>query len=134
MLALDCWSSRFNCVWAAVRAADTESALAGRRVYWVRERSASRPLGVLHGLVEARRILRLERPGAVVSAGSGVAVPFFLAAYALAIPTIWISTLNVIRAPGLAARVCSRLASLVLLQRETLLHDHPRGIVIGELY
>jgi hypothetical protein len=134
LLALAPWWSRHEVVWAAVKAADTQWLLDGYRVHWVGEVSARRPIGVLPGVLRARRILRAERPDLVVSAGSGPAIPFFLAAGLADIPTFWISTLNVLTRPGIAARICARLASRVLLQRSSLLAAHRDGVVIGELY
>lgn len=134
LLALHPWWSRHDRSWAVVRASDTESLLIGERVHWIAERSLKRPLGVLPGFVEARRILRSEQPSLVVSAGSGPAVAFFSVARLLGIATLWLSTLNVVETPGVTARICSQLASIVLLQQRTLLRAHPGGIVVGELY
>jgi hypothetical protein len=134
LLALEPFWSRHQHVWAVVRAADTESALLGRDVRWLEEKSISRPLQLLQGLPESLRLLRHERPTAVLSAGTGVAVPFFVSARVLGIPSLWISTLNLIRTPGLAARVCSRLATTVLVQRESMRSAHPRAVLVGELY
>lgn len=117
-----------------VRAVDCESALSGERLHWIHDCSTARPWGLVPGSVEAWRILRRERPGLVVSAGSGPALPYFLLARLLGIPTFWFSTLNLVSTPGLAARICSRLASRVLLQRASMRAAHPDGLVIGELY
>ena len=134
LLALAPWWSRHEVAWAAVPAADTRPLLAGQRVHWIGDVSARRPAGLVPGMARARRILHAERPDLVVSAGSGPAVPFFLAAALADIPTLWICTLNVLGSPGVTARICARLASLVLLQRPAQRAAHPHGIVIGELY
>ena len=134
LLARMPWWSRHDVVWAAVKAADTQWLLERYRVHWVDAVSARRPIGILAGLLQARRILRSERPDLVVSAGSGPAIPFFLAASLADIPTFWVSTLNVLTTPGITARICARLASRVLLQRSSLQAAHRDGIVIGELY
>lgn len=134
LLALEPWWRGHDTVWAAVRAADTESALEGNRTHWCSERKSSNPIGLVLGVFQAITLLRKEQIRCLVSAGTGIAVPFFVAARLLGVPTIWISTLNVIATPGLAARACTRLASAVLLQRETMRPAHPRGILIGELY
>ena len=135
LLALEPWWSRHDVAWAAVPAADTRPLLAGQQhVHWIRDVSIRRPFGLLPGLLRAGRILRAERPDLVVSAGSAPAVPFFLAAAVADIPTFWISTLNVLRTPGLTARICARLASQVLVQRPSQRAAHPDGTVIGELY
>jgi UDP-N-acetylglucosamine:LPS N-acetylglucosamine transferase len=70
----------------------------------------------------------------IVSAGSGPAILFFLAARVRGIPTFWVSTLNVLTTPGISAKFCARVASRVLLQQPSMLGAHPSGIVIGELY
>ena len=134
LLSLQPWWSRHEAVWAAVRAADTEALLVEQRVLWIRERSVRRPLGIVPALGEAWRIMREEKPSLVVSAGSGPAVAFFVVSRLLGIPTFWVSTLNLVTTPGIAARICARLASVVLLQHETIQSAHPRGIVIGQLY
>ena len=134
LLALAPWWSRHDVVWAAVKAADTEPLLEEHRVHWIRDLTVRRPLGLLPGLLRARRILRAERPDLIVSAGSGPAVPYFLAAALSDIPTFWVSTHNVLNSPGIAARICAQLASRVLLQRPSQCAAHSNGVVIGELY
>jgi hypothetical protein len=134
LLALEPWWSRHDTSWLVVRAPDTEATLAGRRVHWVAEQSARRPLRVLAAALRAGRLLRRERPDVVISAGSGVAVGVFLAARALRIPALWLETLNLVGAPGLASRVCTRLAAAVLVQRPSLASSRPRAVVLGELY
>lgn len=133
LLALEPWWSSYEVRWAAVAAADTRSALHGQAVDWIAERRASRPLGVLAGIADAWRVMRAFRPDVIVSAGTGVAVGFFVVARATGVPTLWVSTLNVVAAPGVAARICGRLASVVLHQQEQLLAVQP-GLLIGELY
>jgi UDP-N-acetylglucosamine:LPS N-acetylglucosamine transferase len=134
LLALEPWWSRFDTTWAAVRAADTEDLLSTRQVHWIKERRIARPLGVFPGLIEAWRILCRVRPDVLVSAGSGCAVGFFLAAKLLGVPGLWVSTLNVVATPGWAERVCSSLAGAVLVQQESLLAAHARAVVVGQLY
>jgi UDP-N-acetylglucosamine:LPS N-acetylglucosamine transferase len=134
LLALEPFWSRHDHVWAVVRAPDTESALRGRDVRWLEEKSISRPSQLVRGVPESLRILRGERVTAVLSSGTAAAVPFFVSARLLGIPSLWISTFNLIRTPGLAARVCSRLATTVLVQRESMRTAHPRAVLVGELY
>jgi hypothetical protein len=134
VLALKPWWIHHDVVWAAVPAVDTAAELAGQSVYWVSETSTRHPAGLLSGIATAWRIVQAERPDVVVSAGTGCAVPFFLVATVLRVPTVWLSTFNVLTTPGLAGSICGRLASLVLVQRPETLAVYPRGVVIGELY
>jgi hypothetical protein len=134
LLALEPWWKNHDVFWVAVRAADTESQLRHWNVQWEREIRIRRPMGLAPALLRASRRLLLLRPDLIVSAGTGVAVPYFVAARMLDIPSIWVSTLNLISTPGYAAKVCSRLASAVVVQRRSMLSAHPRAVVIGELY
>jgi UDP-N-acetylglucosamine:LPS N-acetylglucosamine transferase len=134
LVALRPWWSKYEAHWAAVRAVDTESLVAGHPVRWIDDISTRRPLSLLPALFRAWRHVRAERPGLVVSAGSGPAVPYFIVATALGVPTFWIATLNVAGRPGLSARICGRLASQVIVQRPAQLVGHPDGVLVGELY
>jgi UDP-N-acetylglucosamine:LPS N-acetylglucosamine transferase len=134
LLALRPWWSRHAVSWIAVPAPDTTALLKGERVHWEREQSARRPLPMLAAVVRAWRILRAEHPDVIVSAGSGVAVGIFLAARLLGVPAVWLETLNIVGRPGIASRVCGKLAAAVLVQRPALLASRPRAILLGELY
>lgn len=134
LLALRPWWSERDVRWVAVRADDTEQVLAGLPVTWVPELRPRHPFAVLSAVLDARRRLRTEGIDAVVSAGSGVAVPWFLAARWCGVPALWLETFNVIGRPGLAARLCARLATSVVVQHPHLLGRHDRAVYIGELY
>jgi hypothetical protein len=134
LLALKPWWSRHDVSWVAVHAEDTAALLTGQRVHWEREQSAHRPLGALSAAVRSLRMLRRERPDVIISAGTGVAVGVFLAARVLRIPALWLETFNIVDAAGSASRICSRLASAVLVQRPSLAGARPRAVLIGELY
>jgi UDP-N-acetylglucosamine:LPS N-acetylglucosamine transferase len=134
LLALEPWWREHERAWAVVRAIDAESLLNGERVRWIPDCSVAHPVGLVPGFLTAWRILRAERPTLVLSAGSGPAIPFFALSRVLGIPTFWLSSLNIVTTPGVAARICSRLASRILLQRESMRVAHPDGVVVGELY
>ena len=134
LLGLHGWWSRHDPVWVAVPAPDTEAVLAGQRVHWLPEQAAARPLALLAATWTAWRLLGRERPDVLVSAGTGVAVGFFLAARARRVPSLWLETLNLVGEPGAASRLCSRLASRTLVQRRHLLATRPGAILLGELY
>jgi hypothetical protein len=132
LLALAPWWSRHDAVWAAVKAADTETVLAPYRVHWIPELSLGCPLAV--------RLRCSVRSRCCASSGRGSlflrirpAVPFFLAAKLSACRPFGCrrTTFSLIRgfqresapaslsgpapAPGAAAA-------------------HPQGAVVGELY
>jgi UDP-N-acetylglucosamine:LPS N-acetylglucosamine transferase len=134
MMALRPWWDRHDVHWVSVAAPDTRELLAGQRVEWVGELSPSQPIDVVRGIRRARAVLAERDIELVISAGSGVAVPYFVAARLAGVPAWWVETLNVIGTPGLAARGCARLAQRVVVQHSHLLAHHRRAVNVGELY
>lgn len=134
LLALERWWSRHNVTWVSVSAPDTKDVLSDHAVHWLPEQSASQPWRLPGATVRAWRHLGDVRPDVVVSPGTGVAVGYFLAAKLRRIPTIWIETFNMVDRPGFAARVCSRLAGAVVIQRPELLATRRNAVLVGELY
>lgn len=134
LLALERWWSRHDVSWVSVSAPDTDDVLAGRAVHWLPEQSAARPWRLPGAVLEAWRHLGRVRPDIVVSPGTGVAVGYFVAARLRRIPTMWIETFNMVDRPGIAARVCSRLAGAVVIQRPELLATRRNAVLVGELY
>jgi hypothetical protein len=134
LLALRPWWGRYDACWVAVDAPDTRELLIGERVRWTPELSPGRPDQVLAAVPAARAALRASRVDLVVSAGSGVAVPWFLAARVAGVRAVWVETFNIVDRAGLAARLCARLASQVLVQRPHLLARHRRAVDVGELW
>jgi hypothetical protein len=134
LLALRPWWSRHHVSWISVPAPDTSALLKEQQVHWEPEQSARRPLPMVAAVVRALRILRTERPDVIISAGSGVAVGVFIAARLLRVPALWLETFNIVDRPGIASKVCGRLAAAVLVQRPALLASRPRAVLLGELY
>ena len=133
VLALEPWWGRYDTRWVAVRGPDTADVLASSNVTWAPELRPERPDEVAAACAVALRRLREWRPRAVLSAGSGVAVPYFVAARALGVPTLWVETYNVIGRPGLASRVAASLATAVVVQHPDLVVRHRRCVYVGEL-
>jgi UDP-N-acetylglucosamine:LPS N-acetylglucosamine transferase len=126
--------SKHDVRWVAARASDTAELLAEATVTWASELRPNDPLAIARATGSAFTDLRRDRPALLLSAGTGVAVPYFVAARALGIPSWWLQTLNVVADDGLASRVCSRLATRVLVQQPQLLAAHRRSAFVGELY
>lgn len=131
LLGLRPWWQRHETTWVAVRAADTTIALAGLAVTWQRDPNGWPQLPP--AIWRALRLLRRDRPDLIVSAGRGLAVPYFLAARLRGIPTVWLETLTQTEPPVGAARLCTRLARTVLVQRPTRVYAHKRAVLVGEL-
>lgn len=134
LLALKPWWERLDTRWVAVPAADTEETLSSEEVLWRDEASLDRPFALARAISEARRRLRQRRPAIVMSAGSGIAVPWFAAARSIGLPCTWVETLNLVGPPGKAATICQRLATRVLVQRPALVASRHRAAFVGQLY
>lgn len=134
LLALRPWWAPGPVRWVAVPSEDTRENLRDQDVRWVPELAPERGGALVVALWDALRDLRARRPRVVVSAGSGVALPWFVAARVLGVPALWVETLNVLDRPGLAAQACGRLATSVVVQHPHLLQRHRRCVLVGELY
>ncbi len=73
---------------------------------------------LLRNFVLAAHVLRTERPGIVISAGAGVAVPFFLLAWLLRIPTVFIEVYDRVDSPTLTGRLCGPFTTRRIVQWE----------------
>lgn len=134
MWALRPWWSEHVVHWVSVDAPDTRDLLREQVVQWDEEISPTQPFQVARAVAKAYGVLRREAIELVVSSGTGVAVPYFIAARLAGVPAWWVETLNVIDRPGLAARLCCHLARLVIVQHSHLLLRHTRALHVGELY
>lgn len=114
-------------------AIDTRSELAGEAVEFRPEPALGRPLTLAREALVAWRALRARPPRLVISAGTALAVPWFLVATALRVPRVWVETFNIVEGQGLAARVCARYATLVAVQRPERVAAHLRTVLVGEL-
>lgn len=79
------------------------------------------PFRFVANLVYTFRIFRKERPGFIVSTGAEIAIPAFLAARALGIPTAYVECGAQVTQPSLTGRILIRLADHFFVQWPELL-------------
>lgn len=120
-------------LWVTFPTADAVSRLVGRRVVHCHHPTTRNVPNLLRNGVLAWRVLRRERPVAIVSTGAGVAVPFFAIGRLLGIPTVFIEVYDRIDSATLTGRLCRPFASRVLVQWEEQRRLYPRSVVIGPL-
>jgi UDP-N-acetylglucosamine:LPS N-acetylglucosamine transferase len=97
-------------------------------------RAIKNPLRFAVSIVQTFTVLARERPSVILSTGAGVAVPAFLVARVLGIPSIYLESYARIRELSLAGRVCYRLATCFLVQHEQLIEGRPRARYAGSIY
>lgn len=133
LMAMRPWWEPLDRRWVAVRAADTQQLLRDEQVSWRADVGPSTPSRFARAVAAAERDLADRPVDLVVSAGTAVAVPYFLAARRRGVTTWWVETFNMVGPPGRAARLCSVLATRTLVQRPHLLEDRARSVLVGEL-
>ncbi|MFC3994831.1 UDP-N-acetylglucosamine--LPS N-acetylglucosamine transferase [Nocardiopsis sediminis] len=126
------WQGRER-VWVTFRTHDATALLDDEDVRWA-HRPTTRHLGnLLRNTALAARTLARLRPAVVVTTGAGVALPFFVLAWLLRIPTVYIEVYDRIDTPTLTARLCRPFTRLFLAQWEEQRSFLPTAITVGPL-
>lgn len=133
LLALEPWWRRRDRLWVTFDTSHTSSLLAGEEVVWAHHPTTRNLANLLRNSVLALRTLRRSKPDVLVSTGAGVAIPFFLLAWMLRIPTVFIEVYDRIDMPTVTGRLCRPFASLFLVQWEEQRRSYPDAIVVGNL-
>ena len=69
----------------------------------------------------------------VVSAGAGVAVPFFVVAWLMRIPTVFIEVYDRVDSPTMTGRLCGPFTTRRIVQWEDQLAFYPDARLVGPL-
>ena len=131
--------------WAEMRL--LQPAFVGRRMVLVTYQSAvaqdagghrlhnlgTNPFRHAMAFVRAARILRLERPRLIMSTGSEIALPFFLLARLVGIPTIYVESVTRVRSLSGTGRILRRVATRFYVQWPGLAAADPRLRYAGGL-
>ncbi len=128
-----CWSGRDR-MWVTFPGADSESLLRGEKTVHAYHPTTRNVKNAVRNAGLAIRLLRSYRPDVVVSTGAGVAFPFFLAARALGIRTVYLEVYDRIDLPTMTGRLCYPLSDLFLLQWPEQQRFYPRGQVVGSVF
>jgi beta-1,4-N-acetylglucosaminyltransferase len=111
----DAWSG-FERVWVTFDKSDARSLLREERVvhaYGPTNRSIP---NLVRNLGLAARVLREERPAAILTTGAGVAVPFAWAGKLFRIPTVYVESVTRIEGLSLSARLIAPVAKRMYAQ------------------
>ena len=117
--------------WVTFDDPQSRSLLQGERVTPAFAPTTRNVPNAIRNLGLAVRILRAERPDAVISDGAGVAFPFFLIARSFGVRTAYLEVFDRIARPTMTGRLCYPITSLFLLQWPEQARHYPRGQVIG---
>ena len=111
----DIWRTRRR-IWVTLPAADTQVLLKDEPVRWAFGPTNRNAVNFFRNLALAFSVLRQERPGAVLSTGAGVSVPFVWAARCLGIRTVFIEDLTRVSGLSLSGKLVYWVADVFLVQ------------------
>ena len=133
LLALRDWWSPREHVWVCPDTPDVVDRLAGERVIRSFSPTTRNVANLIRNVGLAVEVLRRERPALVVSAGAGVAVPFFAVAWMLRIPTVFIEVYDRLDTPTLTGRLCGPFTTRRIVQWKSQLAFYPDARLVGPL-
>jgi len=133
LLALRTWWEGQDRLWVCPDTPDVVDRLEGERVVRSYSPTTRNLRNLLRNSGLALRLLRRERPSLVVSSGAGVAVPFFVAAWLLRIPTVFIEVYDRVDTPTMTGRLCGPFTTRRLVQWQSQLDFYPDARLVGPL-
>lgn len=133
LLALRPWWEGRDRLWVCPATPDVLDRLEGERLRPSYHPTTRNVPNLLRNAVLALRVLVRERPAIVVSAGAGVAVPFFVLAWLMRIPTVFIEVYDRVDTPTMTGRLCGPFTTRRLVQWESQLAFYPDAHLVGPL-
>jgi beta-1,4-N-acetylglucosaminyltransferase len=106
----DAWAG-FERTWVTFDKSDTRSLLRHERVVHAFGPTNRNIPNLLRNLGLAIRVLREERPAAILTTGAGVAVPFAWIGRLMRIPTVYVESVTRIEGLSLSAKMIAPVAS-----------------------
>lgn len=116
LLRLRPWWEPMKRTWVTFDKPDARSQLRGEDVRWAFHPTTRNLGNLVRNLFLAVRLVPRMRPNVVVSSGAGVALPFFVLARLLRIPTVYVEVFDRIDSRTLTGRLCRPLSTKFLVQ------------------
>ena len=133
LLVMRPWWEGQDRLWVCPDSPDVVDRLAGERVVRSYSPTTRNLPNLMRNSVLAVGLLRRERPSVVVSAGAGVALPFFVAAWLLGIPTVFIEVYDRVDTPTMTGRLCGPFTTRRIVQWQSQLDFYPDAFLAGPL-
>lgn len=130
---LEPWWRNHDRMWVTFDTEDATALLRNERTVWAHHPTTRNLPNMVRNLRLAWRVLRRERPDLVVSDGAGVAVPFFVLAKMLRMPTVYIEVVDRIETRTLTGRLVYPFADRFCAQWPEQIELYPRAVDIGAL-
>lgn len=127
------WWEQWQRTWVTFDTPDAISLLGAEEAVWAHHPTTRNVPNLLRNAGLAWRVMQRTRPDIVVSTGAGVALPFFVSARLMRIPTAYIEVYDRIDSATLTARLCRPFTSLMCVQWEEQRQQYPDAELIGVL-
>ena len=133
LLLLRPFFERHERVWFAPATQDALHKLRDERHIPIEAGVARRPAFALRTLARARSLLAAERPDVVVTAGSGMALPYLLVARSMGIATVFIEVYDRFERPSLTGALVAPWVDAVIAQWPEQLESYPSAVLLGPI-
>lgn len=126
------WEGRTR-LWVTHANSDAKSLLRGESVVYAHSPTTRNVPNLLRNLLLAWRVVRRERPRALVTTGAGVAVPFAWIAWLHGVPVAYVESLTRVDGLSMSARLIAPVAARLYVQWPELASSHARAEYHGNL-
>ena len=126
------WEGRER-FWVTFPKDDARVLLTGERVIWAFHPTNRNVKNLIKNLWLAWRVLRSERPGAIISTGAGVGVPFLWMGRLLGIRTIYIESLTRVWDLSLSGKLVYPIVHRFFVQWPELAARFPKAVYQGRV-
>jgi UDP-N-acetylglucosamine:LPS N-acetylglucosamine transferase len=131
--ALRPWWKDHRRTWVCFDTPDATSLLRDEDKIWAYSPTTRHIPNLLRNAVLAWKTVRSVKPDIIVSTGAGTAVPFFIVARLLRIPSAFIEVYDRLDSATLTGRLCRPFASVMCVQWEEQRALYRGSVVIGQL-
>ncbi len=131
--ALRPWWVDHERTWVTFDTPDATSLLRDEVTIWAHGPTTRHIPNLLRNAALAWRTVRSVKPDLIVSTGAGVALPFFIFAWLLRIPTAYIEVYDRIDSATLTGRLCAPFTTLMCVQWDEQRALYRNSVLIGQL-
>lgn len=121
-------------VWVSFKQPDVQAALENERVHWAYYPTTRNIKNAIRNFFLALKVIPQEKPQAVISAGAGVAVPFFVAAKLFRVKTMYIECYDRPTLPTMTGKMLYILADSFNVQNEEQQKNFPDSTILHPIF
>ena len=116
LLQLEPWWRDHRRTWVTFDKPDARSTLVGETVVYAHHPTTRHVGNLVRNAALARRVVAEHRPDVVISTGAGVALPFFVAARARGVPTVYLEVYDRVDSTTMTGRLCRPFSTAFCVQ------------------